>query len=137
VRASDRVIFASFSPLFLSCGQKRVLNGGVSRIFASRRSGGRRSVHGMVDVLTRIYSSFSVNCCGRRRPWSRECQLFFHVSAYFGETTTVCTHQRERRYKSDTQKASAREQGRISSKRSHPRLRRPNRVIQCTYRKRR
>ena len=85
MRACDRVNFTTFSPLFSRVAKKRVLNGGVSRIFASRRSGSRRSAHGMPNVMAGIYSSFSANRDGRRRPRSRECQLFSHLSVYFVE----------------------------------------------------
>ena len=74
----DRACFLLF--LFFSLvRQFGVSECGLSRIFASRRSGSRRSVHGMADIMVGIYSSFSANCDGRRRPWSRECQLFFRV----------------------------------------------------------
>jgi len=74
----DRACFLLF--LFFSLvRQFGVSECGLSRIFASRRSGSRRSVHGMADIMVGIYSSFSSNCDGRRRPWSRECQLFFRV----------------------------------------------------------
>ena len=74
----DRVSFAIFSALFSLVGQNGVSECEVGRIFASRRSGGRRSAHGMATVMAGIYSSFSANRDGRRRPWLRECQLFFH-----------------------------------------------------------
>ena len=97
MRGCDRVNFATFSPLFLSCGQKRVLNGGVSRVFASRRSGSRRSARGMPNVMAGIYSSFSANRDERHRPRSRECQLFSRLSVYFVEAVSPAGKKRARR----------------------------------------
>ena len=55
------------------------------RRVGSCRSGGRHSAHGMSIVMAGIYSSFSANRGGRRRPWLRDhsnfCVFYLKFSA--------------------------------------------------------
>ena len=98
MRACDRVNFTTFSPLFSLATKTSVYAREVSRIFASRRSGSHRSAHGMPNVMAEIYLSFSANRDGRRRPRSRECQLFFPLFRVFcgGCEAALCVKRRKR-----------------------------------------
>ena len=52
----------------------------------------------MPNVMAGIYSSFSANRDERRRPRSRECQLFSRLSVYFVEVVSrLCETKKERK----------------------------------------
>ena len=59
-------------------------------------------------ISRQIYSSFSANRDGRRRPWLRECQLFFH---FFSRILWWGSCERRKRRTKKTNKKTREERG--------------------------